>query len=258
MPTPIEHLTIAQQMLSSSFLPEAIIGQLRQNEAVRGAFFFGHIAPDVQVISHQPRAVTHFFTVPLTNRRPAYLELLATHPGLAHPFALPVDQAAFLAGYLSHLLLDECWVREVFQPIFGPQQTWGDWRERLLLHNVLRAWLDRRDRHRLQDGVGGLLRQAEPRGWLPFVTDVDLCRWRDLVADQLSPGAETRTVEIFARRARIPPAEFQALLEPRAMEERIFSRVLLTDLDRLRVRAAVHTGDLIVRYMNGCAETDSV
>jgi hypothetical protein len=258
LPTPIEHLMVAQQMLSSLFSPEAIISRLGKNEAVRGAFFFGHIAPDVQVISHQPRAVTHFFTLPLTSRRPAYEQMLATHPDLARPRALSADRAAFLAGYLSHLLLDECWVREVFQPIFGPQQTWGDWRERLLLHNVLRAWLDRRDRHCLQDGVGGLLRQAEPCGWLPFVTDADLCRWRDLVADQLSPGAEIRTVEIFAHRARIPPTEFLALLEPRAMEERIFNRVPLIELDRLHERAVVHTGDLVGRYMNGCAGNDSV
>jgi hypothetical protein len=258
LPTPIEHLTVAQQVLSSLFLPEAIIRRIVQDEAVRGAFFFGHIAPDVQVISHQPRAVTHFFTVPLSSLRPAYEQMLATHPGLARPFALSVDQAAFLAGYLSHLLLDECWVREVFQPIFGPQQTWGDWRERLLLHNVLRAWLDRRDRHRVPDGIGDLLRQAEPRGWLPFVTDDNLCRWRDLVADQFLPGSEIRTVEIFAQRARIPPAEFLALLEPSAMEERIFDRVPLAYLDCLRERAVLHTGDLIGRYLNGCAETDSV
>jgi hypothetical protein len=258
LPTPIEHLAVAQQMLSSLLLPEAATSQLEQDETVRGAFFFGHIAPDVQVISHQPREVTHFFTVPLTNRRPAYARMLAAHPRLARPSTLPADQAAFLAGYLSHLLLDECWVRKVFQPVFGLKQTWGNWRERLLLHNALRAWLDRRDRRRLPGGIGDLLRQAEPYDWLPFVTDANLRRWRDLVADQFAPGAEIRTVEIFAHRAEIPPTEFLALLESDAMEKRIFSRIPLAELDRLHERAIVHSGNLVVRYMNGCAETDSV
>jgi hypothetical protein len=42
------------------------------------------------------------------------------------------------------------------------------------------------------------------------------------------------------------------------MEERIFSRISLTELDRLYERAIVHSGNLVARYMNGCAETDSV
>jgi hypothetical protein len=163
-----------------------------------------------------------------------------------------------LAGYISHLLLDECWVRQVFQPIFGPRLTWGDWRERLLLHNVLRAWLDRRDRRRLPGGIGDLLHRAEPSDWLPFVTDSNLCCWRDLVADQFAPGAGIRTVEVFAYRAEIPPTQFLALLEPDVMSERIFSRISLAELDRLHERAIVHSVNLVARYMNGCAETDSV
>ena len=156
MPTPIEHLTVAEQLLSPLNLPEAIRSQLDQNEAVRGAFFLGHIAPDVQVVNRQPRKATHFFAIPPTSRRPAYAQMLAAHPQLAQPRALPAVQAAFVVGYISHLLLDECWVREVFRPVFGPQQTWGDWRERLLLHNVLRAWLDRRGLPSLRNGIGDL------------------------------------------------------------------------------------------------------
>jgi hypothetical protein len=253
LPTPIEHLNVAEQLLSPLTLPETIRSQLDQNEAVRGAFFFGHIAPDVQVISRQPRKATHFFTIPPTNRRPAHAQMLAAYPQLAQPCALPAVQAAFVVGYISHLLLDECWVREVFHPVFGPEQTWGGWRERLLLHNVLRAWLDRRDLARLRNGIGGLLRQARPNGWLPFATDADLCRWRDLVADQFVPGANIRTVQVFADRARISSAEFLSLLETGAMEERIFRRISLAELDRFHDRALNRTRDLIVHYCSGCA-----
>jgi hypothetical protein len=167
-------------------------------------------------------------------------------------------QVAFVAGYISHLLLDEAWVREVFQPVFGPHETWADWRERLLLHNVLRAWLERRALPTLRDGIGDLLRRADPNGWLPFAADTDLRQWRDLVADQLAPGAQVRTVEIFAGRARIPDAEFLALLEPTVVEERIFSRVPLTELERFYQRALARTFDLITSYFNGCAKGESV
>jgi hypothetical protein len=258
LPTPIQHLVIAEQILASPVVPQAMRARLDENEDVRSAFFFGHIAPDVQVISRQPRETTHFFTLPLTNRRPAYERMLAAHPSLAHPSALPAAQAAFLTGYIAHLLLDELWVREIFEPVFGPNQTWGEWRKRLLLHNVLRAWLDRRDQPRLRSDISDLLRQTQPTGWLPFASDADLCRWRDLVADQFKPGAAIRTVEIFANRARIPNAEFLALLEPDIMEERVLNRISLTELRQFYTRAVARTHDLIIRYLNGCAAGESV
>ena len=258
MPTPIQHLTVAERILASPALPEIKCAQLDQNDAVLGAFFFGHIAPDVQVVSRQPREATHFFTLPPISDVPAYSRMLATHPQLAQPCTLPVVHAAFVAGYISHLLLDECWVREIFYPFFGPNRTWGDGRERFLLHNVLRAWLDRRDLLCLRDGIGDLLRQVKPDGWLPFATNADLVRWRDLVADQFAPGADIRTVEIFANRSRVPDAQFLALLQPAAMEERIFSRVSLSDLDRFYERAVVYIHGLIVSYLNGCAGGESV
>jgi hypothetical protein len=257
VPTPIQHLTVAERILAAPVLPAAVHACVDWNEAVRGAFFFGHIAPDVQVVSRQPRETTHFFTLPPRNSRPAYTNMLAAHPRFAQPATLAAPHAAFLAGYLSHLLLDECWVRQVFYPVFGPGKKWGDRQERFLLHNVLRAWLDRRDFPRLPDGIADLLGHAEPKGWLPFATDADLIRWRDIVADQLAPGAALRTVEIFANRARIPDAKFLALVEPDAMTERIFSRVSLGALDRLHDRAVVGTVDLIVRYLYGCAPVDS-
>lgn len=258
LPTPIEHLVIAEHILASPKLPEETRTRLDGSEIVRAAFYLGHIAPDVQVISRQAREETHFFTLPPIGHRPAFEAVLAAHPQLARPTLLPPAQAAFLVGYLSHLLLDEFWVREIFYPVFGPGQSWGDRHERLLLHNVLRAWLDRRDLARLRDGVGDVLREAKPGGWLPFASDANLCRWRDLVADQFRPGAAVRTVEIFANRARIPDSEFLTLLEPEVMNERIFSRVALSELDRFHDQAVLCTQALTERYLDGCAVSESV
>jgi hypothetical protein len=258
LPTPIEHLIVAERILASPQLPETVRVRLDASDVVRGAYFFGHIAPDVQVVSRQPREVTHFFTLPPAAHQWAYSRMLAAHPDLTQPEDLSPLRTAFLAGYLSHLLLDEFWVRKVFYPIFGPHQTWEAKHERLLLHNVLRAWLDRRDLPKLRDGLGQLLRFAEPNEWLPFASDTDLSRWRDIVAEQFAPGAGIRTVEIFANRARIPDSEFLALLEPSVMNRRVFSRVNLNELDRFNDQAVVHTLDLTVRYLDGCIERGSV
>jgi len=258
LPTPIQHLVVAEYILTAPDLPPAVRARLDADDEVRGAFLFGHIAPDVQVVSRQPRESTHFYTIPPTNRRPAYRLMLSAYPELANPAHLSPAQAAFVAGYISHLLLDEAWTREIFCPVFGPGQTWADWRERLLLHNVLRTWLDRRDLPRVPVGAGDLLRRAQPDSWLPFAADADLRRWRDIVADQFTPGAAIRTVEIFARRARIPDAEFLTLLDAPVMEQRVFTHTPLAELEAYDRRAIARTTDLTLRYLNGCALDESV
>jgi hypothetical protein len=256
LPTPVEHLRVAEQILTLVHLPDPVRRWLGEDARVRGAYFFGHIAPDVQVVSRQPRETTHFFSIP-PGQHPGYVRMLDIYPWMAQPDQLSAVQSAFLLGYRSHLLLDEFWVREIFWPIFGREQRWGDWRERLLLHNVLRAWLDRRDLPHLPDAISGTLRRAEPQRWLPFATDANLRRWRDLVADQFGSDTHIRTVEIFSQRARIPDTEFQRLLEPDVMDKRVFSRVALARIDRFQQEALSRIADLTVSYLNGCARGES-
>src|SRR5215813_4924376 len=206
MPTPFTHLATAADILAHPGLPPepkaALLAELP-------AFLLGNTAPDVQTVSGQPREATHFFTVPLNGSGPAGPRLLARYPALAQHQVLPPAQAAFLAGYLAHLLFDQLWIRDIFEPNFGERPAWGDFRERLYLHNVLRASWDADDLARLAPSVAAVLPAAEPANWLPFVDDHHLRTWRDLLADQLNSGAG-RTVEVFARRMRADPQAFAA------------------------------------------------
>ena len=223
MPTPFNHLVIAQVLLDDPRLSPVVRTRL---VAEQPAFFFGNIAPDAQTVSGQPREATHFFPVPLGGAPPAHRVLFERHPALARPDHLTSAQAAFLAGYLAHLELDQLWITDIFEPVFGPRQTWGDFRERLYLHNAFRAHWDAQDLRRLPASTAPCLRAAEPRAWLPFVDDDDLRRWRDLVADQLAPGGAARTVEVFAERMGADPRAFAALVNsPAEMEHRVFARV---------------------------------
>jgi hypothetical protein len=56
------------------------------------------------------------------------------------------------------------------------------------------------------------LSQVEPDGWLPFTNDRDLIAWRDLLYPQLKPGADVKTVEVFASRQGISAPEYYELL----------------------------------------------
>lgn len=249
VPTPFYHLVVAGEVLAHPRLDEPLHRRLN---AARGAFLFGNTAPDVQTVSGQSREQTHFFSLPPDPRRPAAAALFARHPELARAETLAPGHAAFVAGYLAHLRLDELWIARIFAPYFGLHAGWGrDFRERLLLHNVVRTHLDLQDVPRLRGWAGEQVRRVRPRRWLPFTADRYLLLWRDLLADQLAPEAPVRTVEIFARRARVPPETFEALLAPDRLAERVWSHLPEAELEAFRRQGVEQTVALINAYFAG-------
>ena len=239
MPTPFTHLLAAAELLETGALPSPLVDDLP-------AFLLGNIAPDVQVLSQQSREATHFFPVPLAGAPPAEQTLFARHPGLLPLSALPPAQAAFMAGYLAHLVFDQLWVRLIFEPVFGPAQGWETFKERLYLHNVLRAHWDALDLARLAPTAAPALVAAAPRGWLPFVEDRYLAAWRDLVARQLGEAGGSRTVEVFAERMGADPAAFAALLaSPAELERRLFRYLPPSALDEYRAAALAGSVEVI-------------
>lgn len=217
----------------------------------RGAFLLGNLAPDVQVVSGQTRLDTHFFDLPVQrNRLPAWTNLFSAHPGLTHPRALPEDQAAFLAGYLCHLMADWLWALEIFNPVFAANKEWENFPRRLYLHNVLRAYLDRDILPGLPQRISSDLLGVTPHGWLPFVEDHDLLLWRDDLAGQLS-GERIRTVEVFAERQGLPPQEYYQLLDSdERMHQEVFAHLPRRALDGYRQRAESESARLVRAYLS--------
>ncbi len=246
MPTPFTHLLAAPALLDATDIPPTA----RQRLAAEWpAFLLGNIAPDVQTISGQTREATHFFPVPLDDAPPAHTVMFARYPALARPHRLPAAQMAFLAGYLAHLAFDQLWIAEIFAPVFGPEQTWASFGERLYLHNALRAWVDAVDVAQLPAPLGPALHTARPEQWLPFVQDDDLARWRDRVADQLAPGAVSHTIAVFAERMNADPHAFAALVNSLGeMDGRVFVHVSREQLARYRTLALAESAQLIRDY----------
>lgn len=247
MPTPIMHLAQAGEILQGDLLSPPVRRVLIQQ---RGPFLLGHTAPDVQTVSQQARHETHFYTIPRVSDRPAREALFDAYPELAHAEALPPAHAAFVAGYIAHLLLDELWLDHIFLRYFSGE--WGIPGERGFLHNVLRTWMDQEDGRRLDDGVAAALRRAEPRGWLPFVSDEHLRAWRDWLVEQLAPGRAVQTAEVFARRMGVSAADVEAVLHsPTQMEARVFARVPREALQAFCAEGLAQSAALIDEYVGG-------
>lgn len=249
MPTPIQHLVIAQEIMADVALTGAARCLI---ESQRGAFLLGSIAPDVQSVSRQPREATHFFTLPPTDARPGHVIMLAQYSTLARVDQLAPAHAAFIAGYVAHLALDELWIAQVFDPCFGMEAKWETFPERLLIHNVLRTWLDERDQRCLDGRTSDLLARVEPQEWLPFVRDAGLRAWRDEIAGELAPGAIIRTVDVFAERLHVSPVELHRLLDsPAEMQQRVFARVPPGGVERFYADARAIGVQRVSEYVGG-------
>jgi hypothetical protein len=235
VPTPFYHLSLAEELINLHNMPAPISQFLR---TYRKEFLFGSTAPDVQVVSGQPREVTHFFDLPIQpGDPPAWEVFIAAYPELAMANTLPAAQSAFLAGYLCHLQADWVWVNDIFIPAFGPRSPWGTFRQRLYYHNVLRAYLDRLILPGLPADIDICLGMVEPDGWLPFVKDQSLAEWRNLLAQQLHPGAAIQTVEVFSSRQGISAPEYYALLESdERMHSEVFEHLPLERVKSYRVQ----------------------
>lgn len=249
MPTPFYHLVLAQDILCDKRL-HADIRDFLLTE--RSAFLFGNTAPDVQTVSGQAREETHFFSIDGPNLSSAQQVMFAKYPELANGAMLPARRSSFIAGYSIHLMLDQMWIREIFHPVFGSRASWKDFSERLFLHNVLRAYLDQRDYVRLSVDMEGLLLANRFVYWLPFVESKHLILWRDLLADQCSPGAVVRTVDVFAERMGRKPEEFENLLcSEDSIQNQIISRMEPGTLERFRKSAIVRSIATLNDYLSG-------
>ena len=236
MPTPFYHIATAEEILEDSRLNTPVQDLLAD---FFSAFLFGNVAPDVQAVASYTREDTHFFSIDNVEKNIAYKVLLSKHKELSNVRRLSPVRSAFVAGYLTHLLLDQAWIVEVFKPVFGKGVDWGEFRERLFLHNVLRTFLDQRDYDRLPSDIDQKFTlNLSTTQWVPFVDNKDLYRWYKFLLEQLTDGLSSRTIEVFAARMGVEPEDFEEiLLDDALMEKKIFSRMSQISLDEFRQRA---------------------
>lgn len=248
VPTPFYHLSIAKSIVSQG--SPLSINQLILKHY--GAFVLGNTAPDVQVISGQSRQETHFFKLPLDPcAQYPWERMVECFPLLEAQCDLDSKQFVFLLGYMCHLQADFLWVKTIFHPLFGPHLGWANFKQRLYLHNVLRAYLDAQILPTLDSDLIVKMQLVSPNQWLPFVKDEHLLIWRDFLCEQLIPGAVSQTVEVFANRQGLPTEDFYQLLSSESrMEAEIFSRVSRSQLAAYYQLVIIQNQKLFESYFN--------
>lgn len=232
MPTPFMHLALARRLMHDPTLPDAVRQALG---AAWGPFLLGSIAPDARVSSGMDRAATHFFEYRPVIDPPPATAMLRAYPVLRRS-RLGSDTAhlAFVAGYAAHLAMDAIWCTDLLFAHFN--DSWGTPRGRWYYLHMLLGTLDQRDRQLLPDDYYNALAGAKPSGWLPFIPDPDLGQWRDLVANQLAPGAASLTLEIFGARINMRADEIAARMDDADYMAELWQNIPLTVIAEIERR----------------------
>lgn len=249
MPTPFMHLQMAERICASERLEPALRDLLL---AEYPAFYLGNVAPDFQAICDIPREKTHFYDLPPDPANQGYDTMLAQHPDLLNVHTTGAEKAAFIAGYSIHLKLDLRWYHEVLVPYFLLSEGWTDRRQRFVIHNTLLTYLDMLAVETLPENAAEILASAAPHYHLPFAADLSLIAWRDMLVEQLQPGAMLQTVEIYSERLLMSPQEFAANLEdPAWMSAHVFGKIPVDKVQSMLVDAVDESIEIITNYLTG-------
>jgi hypothetical protein len=94
-------------------------------EERRGALYLGATAPDIRVLTRWARERTHFFDLNEFEEQSGLAGLFESNPALAKPANLSEETMSFVAGYITHLVMDEMWITNVYRPFFGERSELG-------------------------------------------------------------------------------------------------------------------------------------
>lgn len=239
MPTPFTHLAAAERLLNDPALENEHRERLSRSW---GAFLLGSIAPDAH---HQDPAVhradTHFFHYQATIEPPPEQVMLQHYPELAQTD--DPQQAAFIAGYLSHLAMDIRWTEDVFIPHF--------WRRDHNRHLAFVALLSIRDQQayeRLPSQQAAQLRDIKPANWLPFLSDEALIMWRDIIAGQLN--GEPLTLQVLGRVVHVGYAGLVSLLDaPDRLQKQLWDYYTPAQLAEYEALEYQHMRRVVCTYL---------
>lgn len=225
-----------------------------------GAFYLGATTPDIRVITRWERERTHFYDIHCLDEQDSVARLFEAFPELARPENLNPATVAFVAGYISHLAMDEQYIQDVYRPYFGVYATLHDQVRRNLMDRLLQFELDRRRRedHELIAHVREELRGSPLEIRVAFLDSETLERWREVSIEVAGhpPGWERfRTIASrFLQEAGIESEDdLDAFMRdtPRLLDETI-RHVEAQRIDEFLQRGVEVAARSIARYLD-CA-----
>lgn len=254
MPNAQTHMASVYDLLEDSGLTSAY--PWLTGEAEKSAFFLGAISPDVRIVSGHSREETHFFAIEpdglhLEAPTPAQA-MVATWAELADPHRLGSERAAFVAGYMTHLMMDIVWVEHiVMKGIYIPGEQWSTRHPNWRLYSLLMTYLEYRAAERVPAGCEAWLKSPAPDQWLPFVADKDLLAWRDHVVERIEGG--TRLISAMFAWSNGLTADIleNIVLSEEQMADEVFVTIPKQSVLLFEQEATARSAEVVAAYLSG-------
>ena len=173
MPSLGSHLTSAYGLASRLGSPHI--------DADRGAYYLGSTAPDMRILMRVDRKLTHFFELNDFEPQDSIARMFEAHPDLGDAVSLDPGMRAFIAGYMTHLLMDEHYIQSVYRVFFGERSPLGGDLWANVLDRSLQYEMNRRD---LEDDaaltdVRKAIDASQSTVGVPFIEEELWPEWRD-------------------------------------------------------------------------------
>jgi len=171
-------------------------------EEERGNLYLGSTAPDIHVITRWERRRTHFFDLSNLDEQSGMAGLFERYPRLREPSDLSAGTAAFVAGYVTHLVVDELWINTIYRPFFGERSPLsGDVRANIM-DRALQFSLDRQKRidGELMAHVLNEIARSDLAFEIELVDGETLGRWKDIILDVVNHPPDWERFRYIASR----------------------------------------------------------
>jgi hypothetical protein len=189
------HMTVAHTLASELASPRV--------DAERGAYYLGATTPDIRVLTRWDRARTHFFDLDDFEEQSGVHRLFEQEPRLRDVSSLDAPTAAFMAGYLSHLVMDEDYITQIYRPLFGENSDLRDDAVANVMDKMLQWDIERADceDHERLDTIRQALAETAVEVNVEFIAQDTLRQWRDVSLDVIGqPPSVERLVRMLSRR----------------------------------------------------------
>ena len=180
MPPLALHTAIAKDVA------DALTSPALENE--RGSLYMGATAPDIRVITRWDRQRTHFFDLSYFDEQSGISGLFEAYPALANAETLTPSATAFVAGYITHLVMDEAWINSIYRPYFGERSELGGALRANIMDRALQFSIDagRRADSDLMLHIVDAVSRFDLGLDIEIIDRETLRRWHELIVDLVS------------------------------------------------------------------------
>lgn len=177
MPPITLHMVLAREIAAS-------LGQ-GDLDAFPGPYLLGATTPDIRVITRQDRYSTHFFDLNTADHQDSVAGFFKTYDRFVQPERLNAETRAFVAGYVSHLVMDEQYITGIYRPYFARHDALGGSIRANVMDRLLQFDLDREygDDPALKARLAAALSCTIEGIDAGFIDHETLERWRKVTLD---------------------------------------------------------------------------